>query len=449
MTLSIFTLAIFTIFITWFTLSLADKEVKKSILSWMLLGIIVSIFKNLLVQITPQWSDVPVDSLTYQLHAEALYLHWSGHPVDAIEYRLAGYLNGWESMYGRYWLPESEISYSGVLGSREWLYAAFLAILNTAADNNSAILANALMAGAFPATTYLIARELGGSAKVCHLAALFIAVDPSTAINSAWLIKDTLATLISAVTIIAICKLCKGPSLRFTLILALSLGLLAGVRYVAFISFGVVIAGLVSYLIFKKSKGRTICFSAASIASIFICGLLYIAPATNISKSEVSLSIINPLQAQATTLKAKEHEAGADESVIQWRSYLIEHPVKAVVRSIARTLFAPYPWSIFQKKITGTNHIELYLLGSLFWITIALPGIFIGMVSASKSSFPAVVLIALLITISAPYLVFFGEWSTRQRVFMMPLFFSFAAIGWKQIWYSFPRLKHHISSSTI
>jgi 4-amino-4-deoxy-L-arabinose transferase-like glycosyltransferase len=447
MTLSIFTLAILTALIIYFTQSLADKEVKKLILFWLLIGIIISIVKSMLVQMTPQWSDVPVDSLTYQLHAKALFLHWSGYPVDASEYKLAGYLNGWQSKYGPYWLPEPKISYAGVLGTREWFYAAFMAILNIAGDAKYGILANAVMAGALPAASYLITRELGGSKRICHLAALFIAVDPSTAINSAWLIKDTLAALISAITIIAICKICKKPSFKFTLILAISLGLLSGVRYVAFIAFGVVIAGLLIFLLIKKSKWRTICFSAASLTSVFIWGLLYIVPAINLPNQNLILFITSPLQAQATTLKAKERETGSDESVIEWRTYLSEHPVKATVRSIARTLFAPYPWTIFQSKLSGNNHIELYLFGTFFWIIVALPGMFIGMSTAIKIGLPAYVLIALLITLTIPYLIFFGEWSTRQRVFMMPLFFSFAAIGWQQIWYSLPHQKPKLPAS--
>lgn len=448
MSLTVFTLALLTVFITLLMQSLADKEIKKLVLSWVLLGIIVSIFKNFLVQMTPQWSDVPVDSLTYQLHAKALYLHWSGYPVDAIQYRLTGYLNNWQPKYGPYWLPEAKISYAGVLGTHEWLYPALLAIFNNAGDYKCGILANAVMAGAFPAATYLITRELAGSAKICNLAALFVTVDPSTAINSAWLIKDTLAALISAVAIIAICKVCKRSSLRFTLILALSLGVLAGVRYVAFISFGAVMAGLVLFLIIKKSKGRTICLSAASIIALFIWGVIYIAPSIHTPDSRLILSILSPLQAQATTLNAKKHESGADETVIQWRSYLSDHPAKAVVRSIARTLFAPYPWSVFQDGITGSNHIELYLLGTFFWMLIAVPGIFIGMAIACKNGLPACALIALVIIISIPYLMFFGEWSTRQRVFMMPLFFSFAAIGWQRIWHLFPRQKQHMPSSS-
>lgn len=448
MILPTFILAIFSVLIILFMQSLAANEIKRLALSWLLFGIVISILKNLLVQMTPQWTDVPVDSLTYQLHAKALYLHWSGHPVDAMQYKLAGYLNGWNSTYGDFWLPGADISYSAVLGTREWVYPAFLATLN-ADDHNYGILANAIMAGTLPAAAYLITRELGGSEKVCHLAALFMAIDPSIAINSAWLIKDTMAAFLSVVAIIAICKVCKTPTFKFSLILALSLGLLAGVRHVAFLAFGVVLAGLVVFLITKKSKKQAMSFFAASMASLLVCGVLYVTPTYPTLSKEVIASSISPFSAQSTTFAAKQNEQGADKSVVQWREYFSDHPAKAVIRSIARTLFAPYPWSVFQDGLTGTNYIELYLLGTLFWIVVVIPSIFIGMVVANKNGLPAVALIALLIMIAIPYLLFFGEWSTRQRVFMMPLFFSFAAIGWRRIWQLLPRLRQPVSRSSI
>ncbi|UVJ42787.1 hypothetical protein NVV94_19620 [Pseudomonas sp. LS1212] len=429
-----FALAILIVLVAWITRLLADKEARKVVLTWTLFGILIGILKNLLVQMTPQWSDVPVDSLTYQLHAEALFMHWSGLPVDAHAYDLAGYLNGWQQLYDDMWMPDSRIAYASALGTHEWIYAAFLALWQVNGSDwvGVAILANAVLAGALPAAAFMITKELGGSFKICNLAALIVALDPSTAINSAWLIKDSLAALISVVAIIAICNLCKKPSLKFTLILALTLGLLAGVRFVAYIAFGVVMAGLVIYLIIKKTKVRAANLTVAGVISLALWVALYLVPSPPTPK-QVIQAITSPIQAQATTLKADKNETGSDESVIQWRTYLNDNPLKAATRAIARTLFAPYPWTAITEGVTGTNHIELYLFGTLFWI-ITLPGIFMGMAIATRHGMTGYALVALIVVITIPYLIFFGEWSTRQRVFMMPLFFSFAAIGWHHIW---------------
>ncbi|MBX8577851.1 hypothetical protein [Pseudomonas cichorii] len=491
---------------------LADTDIKKNIFYWTLIGIFMGVLKSLIIRITPQWLDAPIDSLTYKLHAEAIYMHWTGLPVDASAYKLSGYLNGWSDIYGSIWLPDATISYTGVLGTHEWVYSAFLASWQFISSDwvNLATLANAIIAGALPAAAFMITRELGGSVKISHIGALLIALDPSLAINSSWLIKDTLAAFLSAIVIISTCSLYKRPSIKSTIILALSLGMLAGIRYAAFIAFGVVFFGLIVVLAFKKSQARALAFSLASILALTIWGGIYFsafsqtagpvnAPTSEITPSpllvqtpnststllkentplsslaqppapvsdplienkpipsliqtlgtvseplnENKLSLVQTpnqllratsglLQGQAQTLTADKGDSGADKSVIEWRAYLQDSPVKAVLRSIVRTLFAPYPWTAITQKITGKNHIELYVFGTFFWV-LTLPGLFIGMIIAAKQGIKTYVLLLFLTIMTAAYIVFFGEWSTRQRVFMEPLFFSFAAIGWHKIW---------------
>ncbi|GFM66533.1 hypothetical protein PSCICJ_26510 [Pseudomonas cichorii] len=425
---------------------LADTDIKKNIVYWTLIGIFLGVLKSLIIRITPQWLDAPIDSLTYKLHAEAIYMHWTGLPVDAYAYKLSGYLNGWSGIYGPIWLPDATISYTGVLGTHEWVYSAFLASWQFISNDwvNLATLANAIIAGALPAAAFMITRGLGGSVKVSHLGALLVAIDPSLAINSSWLIKDTLAAFLSAAVIISTCSLYKRPSIKLTIILALSLGMLAGIRYAAFIAFGVAFFGLIVVLAFKKSQARALAFSLASVLALTIWGGIYFSASVNEPLNENKPSLVQTpsqlllatsglLQGQAQTLTADKGESGADKSVIEWRAYLQDSPVKAVLRSIVRTLFAPYPWTAITQEITGKNHIELYVFGTFFWV-LTLPGLFIGMIIASKQGIKAYVLFLFLAIMTAAYIIFFGEWSTRQRIFMEPLFFSFAAIGWHKIW---------------
>jgi hypothetical protein len=42
-------------------------------------------------------------------------------------------------------------------------------------------------------------------------------------------------------------------------------------------------------------------------------------------------------------------------------------------------------------------------------------------------------MLALLGVLWCAYTIFLGEWSTRQRVFMMPVFFAFAALGFDSL----------------
>jgi hypothetical protein len=77
--------------------TLAEKGIQKQVLVLCLMGFFASCFKIWAIHLTPQWRDVSSDSITYQLHAQALALHWLGYSVDAAAYQLNGFLN-WSSL---------------------------------------------------------------------------------------------------------------------------------------------------------------------------------------------------------------------------------------------------------------------------------------------------------------------------------------------------------------
>lgn len=430
---TLLSLALLVVLLVFSMKMLAEKEIGKTVVCWTLVGVTMGVCKSLLIQMMPQWMDTPVDSLTYQLHAQALYLHWAGLPVDAQDYRLAGFLNNWAHSANPAWLGSDKMPYAGVFGTHEWIFSGLLALWQLSGNSlSSAIIANAILTGAFPAAAYIITRELGGSFKVCQLAALLVALDPSIAVNSAWLLKDTLAALLSMVVIISACQLCNKASVKFACILAVSLGLLAAVKYVAFIAFCLVFGALTLYFILKKSRASAAAIASASIVAVMIWGMLYVLP-VQLQPTKLATTVTTTLHAQTTTLAASENDAGADTSVIGWRAYLHDEPATAIARAIARTLLAPYPWVAVTHGLEGNNQIELYMLATIFWI-IALPGTLLGLIVMATRNVKALMLVALLGIITAAYIVFFGEWSTRQRVFLMPLMYSFSAFGWHWLW---------------
>jgi hypothetical protein len=122
-----------------------------------------------------------------------------------------------------------------------------------------------------------------------------------------------------------------------------------------------------------------------------------------------------------------------DDTVVDWYARLSKSPLKALATAASRTLFAPYPWVIITDGLNFRNGIELYYLGVVPWI-ICLPGIFWAIARAIRNpSFPAAFLGLVLGACLGAYIVFLGEWSTRQRVFMLPVFFALASIGWADL----------------
>lgn len=92
-----------------------------------------------------------------------------------------------------------------------------------------------------------------------------------------------------------------------------------------------------------------------------------------------------------------------------------------------------YPWVILTDGLQFQSGIELYYLGVVLWI-VCLPGIFWAVGQALRHpSFPAAFVGLVLGACLVAYILFLGEWSTRQRVFMLPIFFALAAIGWADL----------------
>ncbi len=104
--------------------------------------------------------------------------------------------------------------------------------------------------------------------------------------------------------------------------------------------------------------------------------------------------------------------------------------MQAIIRSAARTLFAPYPWAAISPRLNWISFSELYFPGVVLWV-FCLPGLFGALIGGLKQHDSGFWLLALfLAALVAAYTVWLGESSTRQRLFALPATFALAAIGW-------------------
>lgn len=410
--------------------TLADKGNQKQVLLLCLIGFFVAFFKIWLVQLTPQWHDVPSDSLTYQLHAQALASHWQGNPVDASAHRLNGFLTSYSDL-GSFWTTEMAISYAGVLGSHEWIYTAYLASWRLVSENwlTWAMYSNAAFAAIFPAASYGIARQLDASGRVAVCAAIIALCDPSSSVNASWLLKDTLAGFVTVTAAWAAMCLIRKQSMSAAIIMILAVAVLGHVRFVAFIAL-LISAPFVFPTMFGISYRRSAgYFGSAIIGATFLFGFLYTFPSSPKIVNIVH-AIAAPLQGQQQTFAKTNLDSSADNAVVEWKQQWKTDPIKAFFKATARTLLAPYPWLVVTPGLNFSDHYELYLLGMPVWI-FCLPGLFWGLIICSRTPNRQYLFLAvMLICVWGAYTLFFGGWSTRQRIFMLPILFSFAAIGW-------------------
>lgn len=412
-------------------LALAEASERKRVALWCALGFLCACAKVWAFQQTPQWWDVSSDSRQYQLHAQALALHWQGVPVDAVAHKLHGFLATWSSQHGQVWTPDSAIAYTSVLGTYEWLYAATLGGWRLVTNDWLfwGICFNAAMAAIFPVAAYSIARDLGASTRVAAAAALLSLVDPSSGVHASWLLKDTMSGFFAVTAVWAVFRTLRAPSTLAISILTLSASGLASVRFVGYVALVLAIV-IVVMTLFKRLPQRSVKhLCSAVLASLVLLGAMYSAPQP-VTVASIISAAIQPMQAGKVTLHASEDQNAADLTVVEWRKRLREAPLEAIVTSAARTLFAPFPWVAFTHGVSGTNSIELYYPGMVLWM-LCLPGIFIGFLASLRSRSPESLFLAcMLLALLGAYTVFMGEWSTRQRVFMLPVFFGYAAIGW-------------------
>jgi hypothetical protein len=434
--------------------ALAATHERKAVAVWYLLGLAIAIVKIWLLQKAPQWRDASIDSQLYQLHAEALSLHWQGHSIDSRLYQLNGFLNWWASFYSYLWQPNMQISYTSVFGTYEWFYSAVLACWHLITNDWQfwATYSNAAFAGAFPAASYGIGRHLGASPRIATVAAMLALIDPSIGVNASWLLKDTLAGLFAVFAIWATLKTLRTPDQPTTSILCLALAGLSVTRFAAYAAFLLSLVLLLG-LFFQRISFQTITHLGISvIGSMVLFGVLFSTPKIPTSSSLLD-SAIMPFSAKKQTLVTRDKSNDAyDTSVARWHAHLAEDPVGAITTSVTRTLFSPFPpvgaiinsaakvlfssppWLSASHGLSGTNSIELYYLGMPLWI-VCLPGIVWGILICIRipdgaGFFVACMLLALL----SAYVLFLGEWSTRQRVFMLPVFFGYAAIGWHDLY---------------
>lgn len=416
-------------------LALCEHEERTHVIGWCIAGFLAGCIKIWLIQLTPQWMDTSLDSKLYQLHSQAFALHWQGASVDAIRYKLDGFLAYRASGLGLVWAPDMKLAYGSVLGTHEWLYAAFLGGWRMVTEDWFiwATYSNAALASLFPTASFGIARCLGGSIRVASVAATVALVDPSTGVNASWLLKDTLAGFFAVAAIWGVLRILQKNDGSAPLVLFATASGLACVRFAGFVALLLAVA-LVATTLLERSRQQALkCLTVCVMGSLLLFGVMYSSP-QNMSLRSVMAAMVQPIKAQESTLNAGEGQLATDQTVVDWQSRFSENPPKAITTSVARTLFAPYPWVMLTQGLSWTNSVELYYPGVLLWIA-CLPGIFWGIrIVLHRLPREGLFLGGVFLALLGAYTVFLGEWSTRQRVFMLPVFFSFAAIGWHDIY---------------
>jgi hypothetical protein len=417
-----------------------ERRFARKALFAMPLLLLVALLKIVLVWALPQIGDVPPDALTYQLHGQAIAMHWQVLPVSARDYQLWGLLGRDEAAV---WLPEAGRSYWDIQGTSDWLYSAYLALWVLMVEEWAywGVLSNALFCAGLPLAAFGVARTCGFSPAVALTAGLLTALDLAIAVNAAWSLKDSLAAWVGVMSVWIGAKAMSSGQYRWFGYQIVLIGLSAGIRYVfAVASLSVMLIMSVCLALRGHRRQAVVSFLAIAITPFvaIMVMMLPIAPEVNNFFSLFLSPIIGNMNtyadftAQTASVTIRDD---LDVSVVGWFDRLQLNPLLALTQAIARSLLAPYPWALLKDGATGQNAYELYAFASAQFM-LCIPALFAGLWIAVRRHLvqPEVLyVLGILATVCLAYIVFYGEWSTRQRVFLLPVVYVFVALGWVHI----------------
>jgi 4-amino-4-deoxy-L-arabinose transferase-like glycosyltransferase len=412
-------------------LVLAPPDIRRTVALLTVAGLFAAAGKIWLIQQAPQWQDMNPDLITYDLNGQAFALHWRGEPVDADAFNLRGVKTFHKAgLHGPIWEPDDWLSYQWVIGSGDWLYTAYVGLWYfVGADQRWVIGSNAIWAAIFPAAAFGIALAIGATRKAALAAGVLALLDPSAGVNASWLLKDTLVGFIAMASLWAVsCLIERKKDVSLVLFSALGLALLGISRYVAFLAVFIATLAYVGHEMLKRHPLPWRIVTALVLAWACLDILSYL--------PHVPQTVTAPLTAIGSglgTLQAMRGDENADGTTLRWKESLAQNPALAVVKSVAHTLFAPYPWVAISPGLTWWSGNELYYPGVVLWM-ICLPGIGTALWIGVQQGRPTFWIVAIFLAcLLAAYTVFQGEWSTRQRVFALPAFFALAGIGWAEL----------------
>lgn len=410
----------------------------------------------LFVQQFPQAAAINPDSVLYDLQARALALHWQGRTIPAQSYGVLPFENPNGSPAFEFWRPNDSWGLGVVMGSAHFAYQVYVAAFYFLADvpPQGVVLSHAALLGALPVLALgIAARFFAGRPGVPILAAVLLMLDLNFSVSAAWMLKDTLVTWLTALAVLGTVDLVHGRvRLSATAVLVAALIALAVSRIHVFYALILLIFSWSIVQRVRTGKGRMLpvlvivvawAGAGASLIADFakpVSELLPQAMTTPLSAlrgfqhvmaASFEAALVAPKLSSEGTGGFSEQgcavEGAVDDAVCDFHVSLREAPLWTLVRSAARTLFAPYPWVAIHPGLTWESFTELYYPGTLLWISL-LPFFALGVALSPRGRGSALVL-ALTGIICLIYIAVLGEFSTRQRQFLMPILVPFSAWG--------------------
>src|SRR5919199_4402773 len=235
-------------------LSLSERDSWKPTVLLFLGGLALQIIELMVVQTLPQHADFPLDSITYDLNAQAISEHWRGVEVVAKDH----YLWGLYALGQDVWLPTDWLQYASVFGSRSFLYQIYVGIFYflDGPQQSTVILSHTVLQAALAPVVYNLSSLLFNNRRLGMLAGSLTLVDLNYVAVGAFLLRDSLITLLMALAIWTTVLVIRKPEAYYPMVVLVATLLgLSLLRYHVVTAFWVAVG--VAVMLVAYYRGRT------------------------------------------------------------------------------------------------------------------------------------------------------------------------------------------------
>lgn len=463
-------IAILNIFISLITFYIINginlDKLKKFYFEYSIVLISLHLIGIIYRQIIPDFDYGP-DSINYIKWAIAFRNHLSGMNINADQFGLGGINNAGID----FWVSGSPLTFSEVLGTKNSLYPMLLGWLLSIGFSISEfqyihmiIVACGLCAWAKLFSFFIEDK------KLIIVFYLFTILDSHIIASIITIWREFLLIYVIPIIIISFLNLNKINSkyyMKYSVTLFIFLFFLSGFRYHLFILLIIicVIFSLISSIKFKSFhiSARIVCISGASLMTSVLFTSSHHIPLMNNLVGPLQFSIsqiwmvnsgekVDKAQissAENATNKANfdtaNNKASTDTALISWDSKIQSSGYKPVLLdSISATLFAPNPnWLRDSPHWKAASFISMpeqtLLYPGMFLIILFTPlfiyGVFHAVFLVTNIRFDILLILITSILIIVFYTAFYGSFSGRYRIQLVPVFYLLSFYGFSKIRY--------------
>lgn len=339
---------------------------------------------------------------------------------DALTYDYIGFAQ-FKAWGGDRYFQGMVDSYIGSSGGSAWGMVYFVAGVYSLVGRNMLAIQfiNSVMGALTAPIIFLCAQMVFNNRRAARLAAMGVAFYPSLVLWSSQGLKDGPIVFFLAICILATLKLGQKFSLKYVVVLAVSLLLLLTIRFYVFYMISAAIAG--AFIIGMQQISATSFFRQFSAIVLLGLALTYVGVTRSATAQFGEFGDLRRLQRSRSELaRTAESGFGKDVDVSSTSGALSTIPM-----GVLYLLFAPFPWQITSLRQSIT------LPEMLVWWA-STPLLVLGLWFAIKYRLrmisPILIFTAML---TLAYSIFQGNVGTayRQRAQLLVFYFIFVAVG--------------------